>query len=65
MSPWSDASNAGAGSPAMATGYEQFSQGQQEELFVYADQQPTEEGSGTPPLSRDFWESLKLESWEE
>jgi len=62
MSPWSNASNAGAGSPTMATGYEQFSQGQQGEPPVYTDQQPAveEEGLGTPPFSRDFWENLRL-----
>ncbi|PUU72685.1 hypothetical protein B9Z19DRAFT_1096784 [Tuber borchii] len=59
MSTWSSTSNASAGSPTMATGYEQFSQDQQEEPFVYADQ-PIEEGSGTPPFSRDFWENLRL-----
>jgi len=51
MSPYSSASNAGAGAPTMATGYEQFPQGQQEEPFVYMNQQPvTQEESGSPSV---------------
>ena len=60
MSPWSSTSNAGAGSPAMATGYEQFSPGQQQELFAYMNQQPiTQEESGSPPVVEEFWKGIE------
>ena len=64
MSPWSSASNAGAGSPATAIRYEQFPQGQQQKLFAYMNQQPiTQEESGNPPVFEEFWEGIESHLW--
>lgn len=65
MSPWFSASNAGAGSPAMATEYEQFLQyQQQQEHLAHMNQQlVTQEESGEPPVVEEFWEGIESHLW--